>query len=65
MERKWRWENAKALATVYPSGIARKCGVGERIQLPTDGGYFNGCRFGWGSGTRGGGEATGRRLDVI
>jgi hypothetical protein len=46
MERKWRWENAEALATVYPSGIARKCGVGERIQLPTDGGYFNGCRFG-------------------
>jgi hypothetical protein len=32
--RKWRWENAEALATFYPGGIARKCGVRERIQLP-------------------------------
>jgi hypothetical protein len=39
----------------------RKCVVGERIQLPTGGGCFNGCHFGWGSGTRGGGTAMGRR----
>jgi hypothetical protein len=30
---KWRWGNT-ALATFYPGGIARKCGVRERIQLP-------------------------------